>query len=231
MARGVGREGRQYQMAPESDQGDDPGEPLPRVRDPDTFRPMPGPIPRLHYDFVDPGSFLMQRRIRALRPDCVLVGFELRPPPEPLVDPTDPAWVSWWDAAEGGLGEAGLSPARPTLVPWSRKAHELMHHAADTGGDGARAERLRARIFRAWLEGGADIGRIDVLVPLAEAEGFDRTETRAVLDVDRWRDAVEEERRRAMEEGVRGVPTLLHGPRRLEGLHDLDTLRAFLGHE
>ncbi len=190
---------------------------------------MPGPILRLHYDFVDPGSFLMQRRIRALRPDCVLAGFELRPPPEPLVDPTDPAWVSWWNAAEDGLREAGLKPARPVLVPWSRKAHELVHHAANLGGDAERVEGLRTRIFRAWLESGDDIGRIDVLVPLAEAEGFDRTETRAVLDVDRWRSAVEEERRRAEEEGVRGIPTLLHGRRRLEGLHDLDTLRAFLG--
>lgn len=184
--------------------------------------------PRLHYDVVDPGSFLMRRRVRALRPDCVLVGFEMRPPPEPMVDPDDPGWRAWWDAAEAGLRDAGLDPARPPVVPWSRKAHELLLHAA-AGGDEGRVDRLRDRIFRAFLEEGADVGRIDVLVPLAEAEGFDRTETRAVLDVDRWREAVDDARRRALEDGVRGVPTLLHGGRRLEGVHDEETLRAFFG--
>lgn len=185
--------------------------------------------PRLHYDVVDPGSFLMRRRVGAVRPDCVLVGFELRPPPEPLVDPDDPGWISWWDAAEPGLRNAGLDPRRPSMVPWSRKAHELLQHAADAADDPALVDRLRDRIFRAFLEEGADVGRIDVLVPLAEAEGLDRTETRAVLDVDRWRTAVEDDRQRAAEAGVRGIPTLLHEGRRLEGVHDQDTIRAFLG--
>lgn len=186
--------------------------------------------PRLYFDFVDPGSLLVRGRIAALGLDCTLVGFEMRPPPDTLVDPADPAWTAYWDEVAPGLRALGCPPRLPPLVPWTRKAHELMCQAeAAAPDDDDLAERLRDRVFRAYVEEGADIGRIDVLVPLAEEAGLDRTETRAVLDVDRWRDTVEAARADAVRAGVRGVPTLLHRGRRLEGVHDEETLRAFLG--
>lgn len=201
---------------------------MPRLRDPDTFRRMPDAHPRLYFDFVDPGSFLVLRRMARLGLDFDRLGFELRTPSDPLVDPTDPAWLGYWDEVEPALRDAGVTAHRPPLVPRTRKAHELVLHAEGTG-DAAVRNRLVDRLFRAHLEEGADLGRIDVLVALATEEGLDRSETRAALDVDRWRDGVEAARRRAMEDGVRGVPTLSRGTATLEGIHDDDTLRAFTG--
>ena len=183
--------------------------------------------PRLYFDFVDPGSLLLWRRMRALDAACGLVGFEMRPPPAPPVDASDPAWTAYWDEVAADLAAIGLEPSRPIRVPWTRKAHELVEHARQSGAP-ERALEMCDRLFRAYVEEGVDLGRIDVLVGLAVDEGFDRTEVRAVLDVDRYRSDVEDGRRRAVDLGVRGVPTLLVGDRRLEGIHDVRTLRAFL---
>ena len=53
----------------------------------------------------------------------------MRPPPDPLVDPADPAWTAYWDEVAPGLRALGFSPRLPPLVPWTRKAHELLDEA------------------------------------------------------------------------------------------------------
>jgi 2-hydroxychromene-2-carboxylate isomerase len=183
--------------------------------------------PRLYFDYVDPGSLLVRRRIATLGVDCSFVGFEMRPPPEPLVELADPAWVEYWGHASQALRATGVVPGAPTLVPWTRKAHELTLHATESP-DEPVAVAMMDRLFSAYIEEGRDIGRIDVLVPLAVEVGLDGTEVRAVLDVDRWRDEVERARGNALAAGVRGVPTLLRAGHRLEGVHDNETIRAFL---
>jgi predicted DsbA family dithiol-disulfide isomerase len=184
--------------------------------------------PRLYFDFVDPGSFLLLRRLDSLDVEYALEGFEMRPPTTPPVDASDPSWMGYWDSVAPSLRKLDVEPVAPARVPWTRKAHELVLHAGQAGEPGAEG-RLVKRLFRAFVERSVDLGRIDLLVGLAEEEGLDRTETRAVLDVDRYRDAVDDRRRAAVERGVRGVPTLLQGGRRLEGLHDVNTLRTFIG--
>ncbi|NNK63811.1 MAG: hypothetical protein HKO98_11470 [Gemmatimonadetes bacterium] len=184
--------------------------------------------PRLYFDFVDPGSFLLLLRLDSLGVEYALDGFEMRPPTAPRVEPSDPLWTDYWDSVAAALRDANVEPAQPRRVPWTRKAHELAVHAAKAGSPGTHG-RLVERLFRAFVEDGIDLGRIDVLIGLAEDEGLDRTEARAVLDVDRYRDTVDDRRRAAVERGVRGVPTLLQGDRRLEGIHDVNTLRAFIG--
>jgi predicted DsbA family dithiol-disulfide isomerase len=183
--------------------------------------------PRLYFDFVDPGSLLIRRRIATLGVDCSYVGFEMRPPPEPLVERTDPVWADYWRHATRALRATGIVPGTPALVPWTRMAHELVRHAAESP-DADVAMAIVDRLFSAYIEEGRDIGRIDVIVPLAVEVGLDGTEARAVLDVDRWRDDVVRARAEASAAGVRGVPTLLRAGNRLEGVHDEETIRAFL---
>lgn len=180
--------------------------------------------PHLYFDFVDPGSLLMHRRLVALDAPCVLVGFELRPPPEPLVEPGDPAWRSYWNQLAPALERAEIQLGSPRLIPRTRKAHELVLHAGTRG----LGLPVRDRVWRAFVEAGVDIGRIDLLLGIAVEVGLDPTETKAVLDVDRWRDEVEQIRVEALKVGVRGVPTLVHRGRRLEGVHDPETIRAYL---
>ena len=89
-------------------------------------------------------------------------------------------------------------------------------------------EAMHSALFRAFFERKADIGRIDVLISLAEEAGLDPTEARAVLDVDRYAAEVEETREAALRSGVRGPPTVEAGGRKLEGLPGRQELLRFL---
>ncbi len=181
------------------------------------------------HDFVDPGSYLMEVRLEALAAvaggsTVVPVPFELRPPPEPMLDAGEPAWLEYWRAMADRLEHEGHPIARPRMVPWTRKAHELVLFAAERG-IGAEARRA---IYASFHEGGEDIGRVDVLLRIASALGLDATETKATLDVDRFADDVGAGREKAARLGVRGVPTLVKDGRALEGVQGREALRRFL---
>lgn len=185
--------------------------------------------PRLFFDFVDPGSYLMDLRLERLAAGLgrtvERVPFELRPPPEPLLDAAAPGFVAYWNDMARLLEAEGVHAVRPALVPWTRKAHELVLHASEQGDPGP----VRRALFRRFHEDGQDIGRVDVLLEVALAAGLDRTATKAVLDVDRHADGVRRARAEGEARGVRGVPTLTVDEDRLEGIHDEEAIRAFLG--
>ena len=184
-----------------------------------------------HFDYIDPASFVMRSRIRdvagALDLTVNLVPWELRLPGEPTIPADDPLWIDWWKTLAPAAQEAGLALNRPARVPTTRKAHELALHAG-AGGEHAVVEAVHDAIFRAALADSVDIGRVDVLVGLATSLGLDRTETRAVLDVDRFSEEVDQLRRRGIEQGVAGAPTLVIGESRMEGVHDAATIREFV---
>ena len=200
----------------------------------DLSRPMSNPPPAsppvLYFDFVDPISYLLEDEVRAVEAALDVrvtrLGVEINPPPYPLGAPGDGLWEPRWTEAARIAERLGRPLPTPSLVPWTRKAHELVEHARDTAED--RVPGLRVAIFRAYFEEGRDIGRVDVLVTLADAAGMDRTETKAVLDVDRFQDDVARRREEAVDAGLRVVPTLTTGDRRLEGFHNRASLRTFL---
>ena len=183
---------------------------------------------RFYLDYIDPGSFLMDRTLGLLEEAGVVaverIPWEVRRPPEPMLEADDPAWTAYWEEMAGRAGAAGLELVRPRLVPWTRKAHEL--------GLLARAKGCFDNVHRDLMDRfhleGRDVGRVDVLVARAGDHGLDRSEAKAVLDVDRHAEALDRIRVEAMEAGIRGVPTLGHGDRYLEGVHDLNAVQEFL---
>src|SRR5262245_10278666 len=146
---------------------------------------MTGPAWTFFFDYVDPLSWILEREIVELEAEGVPpVGrhpLELRTPPASLVRPSDPLWVRRWEEATRLTEPGGFTLAKPTLVPWTRKAHELALHARAQG----RFAGVHAALFRGFHQEGRDIGRVDVLVALAVTAGLNATETKAVLDVDR----------------------------------------------
>jgi predicted DsbA family dithiol-disulfide isomerase len=182
----------------------------------------------LFFDYVDPASFLLESRLRGLiseeGPSLIPEPLEIRPPPEPLLDPEDGGWRDRWDSM-ARLGERlGVELKRPWIVPWTRKAHELAVHAKDNGC----FRDIHDALFRAYLQEGRDIGRVDVLVEIGRSGGLDPGETKAVLDVDRNTQAVEEGRVRAAEMGILRVPTLWIDGRMLADYQEDEALRGFL---
>ena len=180
-----------------------------------------------YFDYVDPGSYLTDvQLVRLLPPEVEVVRhpFELRPPPENLMDPGSPEWRNYRRSVTELAAAIRLGLASPDFMPWTRKAHELRLHAAEKGLEGP----IHDALFKARFEDGADIGRVDVLVGLAADLGLDLTETKAVLDVDRYADRVAELRRQADAEGVARTPTVRIGSESLEGPSRIDDLREFL---
>ena len=182
----------------------------------------------LYFDYVDPASFLLERRLRPLlqghESELTLEPLEVRPPPLSLLDPEDGPWRERWEDMAPEARTRSVPLADPWIVPWTRKAHELARHARDKG----RFREIHDALFQAFLEEGRDIGRVDVLTELAGEHGLDRSEAKAVLDVDRYSEEVEAARARAEAAGITRVPTLLWKDRILEGYPDPESLDRFL---
>jgi predicted DsbA family dithiol-disulfide isomerase len=181
------------------------------------------------FDYLDPLSHLLDLELSALSAEPDLqevrrVPLELRPPPSELLDPDDPTWSDRWHRAAAAGRSLGVSLRRPLFLPWTRKAHELVLHAAEGGFAGP----VHSALFRAALIDGLDIGRVDVLVDIARDLGMDAQAAKAVLDVDRHAAAVAALGREAREAGATEPATLLGAGRALRGFHNRDALRTFL---
>jgi predicted DsbA family dithiol-disulfide isomerase len=189
-------------------------------------------LPVFFFDYVDPGSYLMHRQLGQLLPgglergglELTLHPFEVRPVPQELIDGMDPDWRAYEDAVEGFAREAGVRMTHPSFIPWSRKAHELRLHAVEQ----ELGVPMHEEIFSARFQEGADIGRVDVLVEAARKVGLDPSESKAVLDIDKYGDHVTDLRRGAEAVGIRRVPSLRCGDLSLEGPRSMGELRHFL---
>ena len=184
--------------------------------------------PCFFFDYVDPVSFLIERRLAALENE-VPVGvdrapFELCPPPQNLIDPAAASWRTRWHAVRAEAEAVRVSLAVPRFVPWTRKAHEFALLAREQ----ERFDPVHRALFEAFHLEGRDLGRVDVLLQIAVHYGMDLTRTKVALDVDRYTPAVERTRAEAERLGIPGVPALLAGRRWLVGIQDSDTLLAFL---
>ena len=193
--------------------------------------PLPADAPVLWFDYVDPASFVVDHLLGEVlaelpgrRVEAVHRPLEVIPPDRPLLDPGDPGWRDHLAAATEAAAHERVDLRPPAVVPWSRKAHELAFHAREQGCFAA----IHRAIFHGYFLDGRDIGRVDQLVEIAVQKGLDATAARVVLDVDRFAEAVLEERQAAAHAGIMGLPTLVLGTARLTGLRDRGEIRAFL---
>lgn len=174
------------------------------------------------FDYVDPGSYLMSQVLEGAHVDWL--GFEVRVPPSPPIDPRDPAWQAYQNDVAAFAQALDVEMVPPHFVPWTRKAHELGAHARQKHC----YPEVRRALFRAHFVDRLDIGRIDLLVEIASSAGLDPSETKAALDVDRYTGAVLSDRAMAEEKDVAGVPTLICRSKRLEGLHSPSAIEAWV---
>lgn len=172
--------------------------------------------PIFFYDFVDPASYLVGRVLDDLgvAEDVEWRGFEVRPPPQPMIDPCEGRWAAYQARMIERAASMGVSMAAPEFVPWTRKAHELVEFAGEKGS----RDVVRRALFRAHFVDRIDIGRVDLLAGVAVEAGLDGGEALAALGVDRLADAVAASRAAAEARDVARVPVLLSGACRLEGL-------------
>jgi len=128
---------------------------------------------------------------------------------------------AYLDAKFGGVGRAAQIYDRVRAVgaavgipfaferiarqPNTTDAHRLIEWAQDDA-DPDGAEELVERLFAAYFVDGRYPGDRDVLAAVAGEAGLDAAAARAMLDSDRYRDAVQQAQRRSGELGIGGVP-------------------------
>ena len=184
------------------------------------------PAGEFHFDFIDPGSWVVSHMIdrAGVEDSFVWRGLELRPPPAPMVDPQGSSWRFRHSQAQVFSQPLGLSMSQPDFVPWTRKAHELCEFARDRD----RFHAVRRALFRAHFVDRIDIGRIDLLTELAHDAGLDRTEARAALDVDRYEERIRRTRESALERKIVTVPTVITAAGRLDDTGSLREIQRLL---
>lgn len=94
-------------------------------------------------------------------------------------------------------------------TPNTLKSHELLHFAAQNGGQ----DRLVERLFELYFKEGANIGELNVLLGATADVGLDPDAARAALESGSARENVEAEDQQAREAGIQGVPTFIFNGR------------------
>lgn len=169
-------------------------------------------------DYVCPYCYLQLPALKALEQKHVGSGqpiqivwraFELRPAPNPTLDPAGEYLRTTWARSVYPMAEErGMKVKLPPVQPYSRAAHEAAAFAANQGCFDAMHEAL----FRAFFEEGRDIGRNEVLGEIADSIGLDAHQLTSALEEKRFTGAVEEDQRLALQLGVSGVPIMTLRP-------------------
>jgi predicted DsbA family dithiol-disulfide isomerase len=133
--------------------------------------------------------------------------FELRPEPEPTLDPNAEYLHRVWNqsvypmAQERGLDMMKLPPVQPR----SRKAHEAAEHAREAG----LLDALNGALFKAFFEDGRNLADVEVLIDVGRSVGLDEDGLRTALDSGRHAERVLEDEQLARQIGISGVPALI----------------------
>ncbi|MFN2330869.1 MAG: DsbA family protein [Halomonas sp.] len=136
--------------------------------------------------------------------------FELRPDPEPTLDPDgDYLHDIWARAVYPMAAERGMTLRLPRIQPRSRLAHEAAAwaNAQDIQHPGA-SDALRTALFRGFFEESLDLSDPQALVGLADALSLDGSALQQSLEQGDYRQAVIDDQRIARELGIQGVPAL-----------------------
>ncbi|MDW7747371.1 DsbA family protein [Halomonas sp.] len=167
-------------------------------------------------DFVCPFCYLEAPELDALAErfgDVVTIrwrAFELRPEPEPTLDPDGDYLHDTWERAVYPMAaERGMTLRLPRLQPRSRLAHEASawartQEAVRPGADGA----MRTALFRGFFEESLDLADPEALVRVAQTLQLDGQALRQALSQGDFRQEVRGDQQTARELGIGGVPGL-----------------------
>lgn len=133
--------------------------------------------------------------------------FELRPDPQPLLDPDSDSLHDVWQRSVLPMArERGLTLRQPAIQPRSRLAHEAHAWAMAEAPESAGA--LRLALFRGFFEESLDLGDIGALMAQAEALGLDGRDLARALSEGRYQQTVSDDHHQAQVLGISGVPGL-----------------------
>lgn len=186
------------------------------------------------FDFACQFCYLDWPRFKRLRDEhdveMLLVPFELRPamPSEglPIADVGGGHSPRVEEYMRGMADEAGLELVFPRFVPNTHRALSLGEYARDLGGQ--THEAVHEAIFAAYSGRGEDIGRVEVLLGIAEAHGLDAEDVRRALEEGRHDTRLHQFYHLALALGVSATPAALICNELLIGSRPLTVLEQSL---
>ena len=101
--------------------------------------------------------------------------------------------------------EAGLPLSPRTIVPNTRFAHELGKWAESKG----KGDKFHTAVFRAYFGQGEDIGKIPVLLDMADKAGLSKKEAQEVLDTRLFGSAVDTDWNRSLKVDPDVIPSVM----------------------
>jgi predicted DsbA family dithiol-disulfide isomerase len=163
-------------------------------------------------DYVCPFCYLERpvlERIQAELGDGVEIdwrSFELRPAPEPTLDPNAEYLHRVWSQSVYPMAEArGVNLKLPPVQPRSRRAHEAAEFARGAG----LLDAMNRALFKAFFEEGRDLDDLDILLEIGRSVGLDADDLREALASGRYTQRVLEDQQLARQIGISGVPALI----------------------
>ncbi|MDT8880756.1 DsbA family protein [Halomonas saccharevitans] len=167
-------------------------------------------------DYVCPFCYLEAPELEALAErfgDELAVrwrAFELRPAPEPTLDPDgDYLHDVWARAVTPMAAERGMTLRLPRLQPRSRLAHESSAWAEDQAHERPDAgAAMRTALFRGFFEESLDLADPEALARVADGLALDGAALRGALAAGDYREQVLADQRLARVLGIGGVPGL-----------------------
>ena len=106
----------------------------------------------------------------------------------------------------------------------SRLAQELGKWAESQG----RGDEFHMALFRAYFVGGKNIGKIPILIDLAESMELSRKEAQEVLETRAFEEAVDLDWSRSRAKGVTAVPTFMLNQQAVVGAQPYGALERFM---
>ena len=129
--------------------------------------------------------------------------FELRPYPVPTLDPNGDYLTMIWQEHVYPLAEKmGFTMKIPPLQPRTRLAHAAAKWAEDKG----RFAQFNSALFKAFFQDGRDIGKLEILLQIAEEVGLDPDELESGVQNGSYVGKVLEDEEQARQVNVRAVP-------------------------
>ncbi len=193
-------------------------------------------VVQVTYDFLCPWCWIGQHHLRmAIEQAALPMPVELRYAPFELSPEMPKAGLdrqehrtrkfgSWARAqardAEvvlaGRRAGAQFNYERVTIAPNTRLAHRMMQFCS-TQGDAAQLALLHEAVFSSYFHDGRDIGSLDVLLDLANSNGFDGEALHAYLSSGQGEKEVIAAELGAQANGIHAVPHFQIGAQRISG--------------
>ena len=121
----------------------------------------------------------------------------------PTLDPQGDYLTRVWQEHVYPLaGKMGFTMKRPPVQPRTRLAHAAAKWAADNG----RFNDYNSALFKAFFHDGLNIGRLDILLQIAEKLDMDTDGLATASDWDSYVRKVLQDEKTAQEANVRAVP-------------------------